>query len=389
MVGPAAGFQPQAAAAGDVGVLPLDPPEPWPTTSRGTASPATSHRQGSTLDNGAANYFVLHNDVADLTESTAVTFLGMSVTCCQAPQPPAGEMDAGPVLGAWPTCSRRVGLKNGDRAGEVLVQSRPDGDVLHPRRGVPCRRPRSMASRCRSTDPTDRRAYFADWLTRPDNPYFAKALVNRVWRNFMGRGLVEAEDDLRETNPPTNRELFDALAKDFVDAHYDVKHLIRTIMNSAAYQRRRAAAGQRSGRSLLFALPRPPAAGRSDPRRLLASDRRADAVQQGLDRPRARRRSTAYDTYPKALRAAAIAGLALVSRFLDAFGRPDRVQTCSCERPQDASGRPGAAPEQRPDAQRQAAGEGIAWCHDGWMRSCRTTRSSTICFCERCRGRPR
>src|SRR5205823_8778398 len=70
-----------------------------------------------------------------------------------------------------------------------------------------------------------------------DNPYFAKALVNRVWRNFLGRGLVEAEDDLRQTNPPTNAELFDVLAKDFVEHQYDVKYLVRLIMNSATYQR--------------------------------------------------------------------------------------------------------------------------------------------------------
>src|SRR5258708_9465000 len=83
----------------------------------------------------------------------------------------------------------------------------------------------------------DGRQYFADWLTGPDNPYFAKALVNRVWRNFLGRGLVEAEDDLRQTNPPTNEELFHALAKDFIEHKYDVRSLMRTILNSATYQR--------------------------------------------------------------------------------------------------------------------------------------------------------
>src|SRR5262249_15215056 len=83
----------------------------------------------------------------------------------------------------------------------------------------------------------DRRQYFADWLTSPDNPYFARAIVNRVWRNFLGRGIVEAEDDLRQTNPPTNEELLTALAKDFVEHGYDVKHLIRTVANSATYQR--------------------------------------------------------------------------------------------------------------------------------------------------------
>ncbi len=110
----------------------------------------------------------------------------------------------------------RVGLKNGDRAGEVFVQAQPDGDAPHPRRGFPMP-PTPLDGKPLPLDSsTDRRKYFADWLTGPDNPYFAKALVNRVWRNFMGRGLVEAEDDLRETNPPTNAELFDALAKDFI-----------------------------------------------------------------------------------------------------------------------------------------------------------------------------
>src|SRR5438034_11599621 len=85
--------------------------------------------------------------------------------------------------------------------------------------------------------PIDRRHYFADRLTAPANPYFARALVNRVWRNFMGRGLVEAEDDLRQTTPPSNPALLDALAKDFIAHKYDVKYLVRTIMNSAAYQR--------------------------------------------------------------------------------------------------------------------------------------------------------
>ena len=76
---------------------------------------------------------------------------------------------------------------------------------------------------------TDRRAYFAEWLTGKDNPYFAKAIVNRVWRNFLGRGLVEAEDDLRATNPPSNAELLDALARDFVEHGYDVKSLIKVV----------------------------------------------------------------------------------------------------------------------------------------------------------------
>ena len=83
---------------------------------------------------------------------------------------------------------------------------------------------------------TDRREFFADWLVSPDNAFFARALVNRVWKNFMGRGLVEAVDDIRDANPPSNPELLAALTRDFVAHRFDVKHLVRTIMNSTTYQ---------------------------------------------------------------------------------------------------------------------------------------------------------
>jgi hypothetical protein len=191
---------------------------------------------GSNLENGAANYFLLHTDVADLTESTAVTFMGMSITCCRCHNHPL-ERWTQDQYWSMANLFSRVGRKNGGRAGEVLIQPLTVGDIPHLRTGVPMP-PTPLEGEPLALDSTkDRRAYFADWLTASDNPYFAHALVNRVWRNFMGRGLVEAEDDLRETNPPTNAELFDALAKDFVDHKYDVKHLIRTITNSAAYQR--------------------------------------------------------------------------------------------------------------------------------------------------------
>src|SRR5262249_7932958 len=121
--------------------------------------------------------------------------------------------------------------------GEVVVQTLPAGDALHPRRGK-AMPPSPLDGKPLSLESTqDRRAYFADWLTRPDNPYFATALANRVWHSYLRRGRVEPEDDLRLTNPPTNSELFDALAKAFVEHGYDVQYLMREILNSASYQR--------------------------------------------------------------------------------------------------------------------------------------------------------
>src|SRR5438309_11115117 len=82
----------------------------------------------------------------------------------------------------------------------------------------------------------DRRVPFAKWLTSPDNQMFSRVIVNRVWGNFMGRGLVNPVDDVRATNPASNEELLSALTKDFTDHKFDVKYLIRTIMNSSVYQ---------------------------------------------------------------------------------------------------------------------------------------------------------
>ncbi len=165
--------------------------------------------RGSTLENGAANYFVLHKDVTELTEATSVTFLGMSITCCRCHNHPLEKWTQDQYW-SMSNLFSRVALKNGDRAGEIVVQPLPSGDALHPRRGT-AMPPTPLDGTPLALDSTsDRRAYFADWLTRADNPYFAKALINRVWHNYLGRGLVEPEDDLRQTNPPTNGELLNA-----------------------------------------------------------------------------------------------------------------------------------------------------------------------------------
>ncbi len=82
----------------------------------------------------------------------------------------------------------------------------------------------------------DRREVLADWLASADNPFFAKSVVNRIWYHLSGKGIVDPVDDFRDSNPSANDELLDALAKDFAASKFDVKHLIRVIMNSRTYQ---------------------------------------------------------------------------------------------------------------------------------------------------------
>ncbi len=304
--------------------------KPWDRFARDVLTAS-----GSTLENGAANYFVLHKDVTDLTESTSVTFLGMSITCCRCHNHPLEKWTQDQYWGMANLFSR-VALKNGDRPGEVHVQSELAGDAAHPRRGVPMPPTPLDGKPLPEGSPLDRRGYFAGWLTSPNNPYFARARVNRIWRNFLGRGLVEAEDDLRQTNPPSNPELLGALAKDFIDHHYDVKHLVRLVMNSAAYQR--------------SSKPLPGNAG--DDRfyshyliRRLPAEVILDAYSQvtGVPTPFNQLNSggrdgvSGYDGYPPGTRALQLPDALVVSPFLDAFGRPERAQTCSCERQQDST----------------------------------------------------
>src|SRR5207253_8153228 len=118
---------------------------------------------GGTLTNGAGNFFLLHKDTSDLAESTALTFLGTSITCARCHNHPLEKWTQDEYW-AFANLFSRVGLKNGDRAGEVFVQSRPDGDALHLRRGVPMP-PAPLDGKPLPPDsPLDRRAYFADWL---------------------------------------------------------------------------------------------------------------------------------------------------------------------------------------------------------------------------------
>ncbi len=228
----------------------------------------------------------------------------------------------------------RVIIKNGDRAGEVTVQSQSTGDVLHPRRGLPM--PAAPLDGKEAGAGQDRLVFFADWLTAAENPFFAKAIVNRVWRNFMGRGLVEAEDDLRQTNPPTNAELLEALAHDFREHHYDMKYLMRTIMESATYQRSSLSLPGNKADDRFYShylVRRLPAEvvldGYSAITKVPTSFNKLQIGTSGGN--------AGTPDYPLGTRALQLPDTQLVSQFLDAFGRPERGQTCSCERQQDSS----------------------------------------------------
>ena len=190
---------------------------------------------GSNAENGAVNFLVTNVDPLKASENVSKAFLGLSLNCAKCHDHPLEKWTQNDYY-AMANLFARVGRKSGSRPGEMIVFTKAAGEVNHPRLGRPMR-PKTLDSEPLEFDaPVDRRVHLADWLTSADNPLFARTVVNRVWGNFMGRGLVNPVDDMRATNPASNEKLLSALTKDFVDHGFDVKYLIRTVVSSATYQ---------------------------------------------------------------------------------------------------------------------------------------------------------
>jgi hypothetical protein len=276
---------------------------------------------GSTRQDGALNYYVLHKDPIDLTETSTEAFLGQRVTCARCHNHP---------LEKWTQVQyyelvnlfARVGIKNGSAPGDNVIFAKTSGDVMHPRLLKPLP-PTPLDGKPIPLDsPIDRRIVFAKWMTSPDNPYFARSLVNRVWANFMGRGLVNPVDDLRTTNPASNEELFSALTADFVKHGYDVKRLIRTIMNSSVYQLSAEANPTNQDDNVFYSkyiIKRLPA------------EVILDAYSQVTGVP------SKFNGYPLGTRAMQLPDTQVKSEFLTIFGRPARQICDASERSSDAT----------------------------------------------------
>jgi hypothetical protein len=217
-----------------------------------------------------------------------------------------------------------VGLRVGYEVGEEIVfDKRDDYEMHHPKdnRVVP---PQFLlASIGKIPDDGRRRDTFAEWITSRDNPFFAKAIANRIWSYFFGKGIIDPVDDIRASNPPSNPALLDALAKDLVDHNFDLQYLERIIVNSRAYQTSIATnewnAGDRDNFSHAF------------PRRLSAEEL-MDAVEAAAGaRPQ-------FPEVPEDTGAEQLVDPHIGQEgFLDVFGRPPRESACECERRTDFS----------------------------------------------------
>jgi hypothetical protein len=259
----------------------------------------------------------LHQPVAD----TAQVFLGLRLQCAKCHHHPYERWSQDDYFGLAGFFSR-LGRKGLGEPPPYFSERRRTTNEVNPRTGKPIE-PKILDGPVLDVPPDeDPRQKLVDWMARPDNPFFARALVNRMWGHLMGRGLVDPVDDMRETNPPSNPELLDALAQDFIKHKFDVKHLLRTICNSRTYQ--------------LSSVPNEynkhdrQNHARYYGRRLIAEVFH-DAVDQVCGT------HTQFNRMSKQARAVDLPHEGFGSYFLDVFDRPPRSSACECARSTGAS----------------------------------------------------
>ncbi len=260
-------------------------------------------------------------------EDTAQLFLGLRIQCARCHHHPFERWSQDDYYGFTAFFSR-LSKKNLASSSQT---NRRDYRIFHNIGLARSRNPRSgedLAPQGLGGEPLeiaaedDPRVALADWMSDPQNPFFAKALVNRYWKHFFGRGIVEAEDDMRETNPPTNPELLDGLAKRFIESGFDLKDLVRTITQSSTYQ--------------LSALPNAYNVrdkqnfSRYYPKRLTA-EVLYDAFHTVTGT------TPGLSGLPAGTRAVQITDSSNSPYFLKVFGQPAGDTACECERSQEAN----------------------------------------------------
>lgn len=275
---------------------------------------------GDTYRDGPANFYRSLATPIEHAKSISQLFLGVRIDCAQCHHHPSERwsQDDFYSMAAFFARVRRKGAAE----FEQVVFAGPDGEVKHPKTDA-VMPPRPLGGTAPEiAEGEDRRAALADWMTAAENPYFAREIVNRMWAMLMGRGFVEPVDDFRVTNPASNAPLLDALAKDFVEHKYDLKHLLRTIAASAAYQRSSRVTPNNAKDTQNYShyyVKR------------MGAEVLLDAIGQVTGVPEV------YPGHPAGTRAIQLWDNKLPVDFLEIFGRPARLSVCECDRPTDGS----------------------------------------------------
>jgi hypothetical protein len=278
---------------------------------------------GEWQDAPAINWYWQTRDdqLHSVTADTAQVFLGIRLQCARCHHHPYerwGQEDYYGLAGFF----TRLGRKSFGQPPPYFASSNVTSGEKNPLTDK-TPEPKYLDGEYAKFSPEDDpRHALVDWMATSDNPFFARVMVNRLWGHFMGRGLVHEVDDIRETNPPSNPELLDRLARDFVESKFDVKHMIRTMVTSRVYQLSSAPTEQNKNDRQNFA--------RFYARRLIA-EVFLDAVDQACGV------GTQFGNISNSARAVDLPHEGFGSYFLDTFDRPRRVSGCECERSSGAT----------------------------------------------------
>lgn len=267
---------------------------------------------GDVRTNPAVNWHLKFQKMEERAEDTAQIFLGQRIQCAKCHHHPFekwSQEDYWRFAAFYSNLAQKPGRKIYTRPGVAQARSTRDQKMV---------RAAGLGADPLENFNGDARIELAKWLTGKQNPYFARMLVNRYWKHFFGVGIVAPEDDMRATNPPSNPALLDALSRDFVDSGFDMKHLIRTLCNSSAYQ--------------LSSIPNEfnrndrQSFSKFNPRRLPA-EVMLDSIDSFLGS------ESRFRGLPVGTRATRIPDHGMANNsFLDTFGRPAGSSACECER---------------------------------------------------------
>jgi hypothetical protein len=275
--------------------------------------------EGPLQDVAPATFYKVMTKPGETASTLSQVFLGVRIACAECHHHPFDRWSQTDYYGMQAFFTP-VTVQAGPRGEAVLAEGGPE--TRHPRTGEAIYAHALGVQMPEASPKGDRRLLLAEWLTAPDNPWFARNLANRTWAHFLGRGLVEPVDDVRATNPPTNPELLDALARHVVDGKFDFRQLIRTITASRVYQlsSRPNPTNERDEQNYSRALFK-----RVEAEVLLDMVCQTTGVLEK------------FPGMPAGFRAVQLWDSKVPHYFLKLFGRPVRVSACECERDHEPS----------------------------------------------------
>lgn len=277
--------------------------------------------RGSYRDDPASAWLLISRDENDTLQRATQVFCGVRMLCSKCHNHPFENWTQADYYGLASffnqVASKQDPLLPGNGNAKSVTLNLAAAHAMNPRSGGP-QPPRFLGGgEADVPSGTDRRTAYALWLTSPDNPFFGRSLVNRMWSYFFHRGIIDPVDDVRSTNPPINPALLDSLAADFIEHGFDARHLMRRIVGSRTYQRSSLANETNASDELNFS--------RAVPRRLRA-EVILDCLVQATSAPEN------FNGAPEGFRAAQLPDASAGSELLNLLGKPQRMEACECQR---------------------------------------------------------